>query len=485
MKFLAMLKDSLREAIDSKVFYVMVGLSTLLILLAMTATFSPKPGGEAFMRTAALPLSVNLAEIDSGGPDDEPAKLIERLRKNSQDVYRVTEVEPIDGGADLPTSTFLVKISVVPIPKILGGARAEGDPAERIREKFGRLGDWTVADVLDVKTVTHQSTGLAEMFLGKPSEFDVTVRPTQMALRLWPHDFSLFFGSLPVFGQEKGAMPLGMLVYFIEQLLINSIGAWITILLSIVITAFFVPNMLRKGTVDLLLVKPISRPVLLMYKYVGGLLFIALNTAIAVAGVWLAFGLRAGIWSPGFLASIPVITFFFAILYSASTFFAVLTRSPIVAILLTCGVWFLFFIVGSIHSIFEVIRELERADLPRSRVVLYAGSLTLPADATGAGALLAATTLVPPITDRLTETRPYDWKFARLVAAIHYVLPRTSDLSALNSQLSFREIVFPIALNAAAKRTDSISWGESLTVSFGFIAVMLGLSCWLFYVKDY
>ncbi len=46
MKFLAILRDSLREAIDAKVFYVMIGLSTLLIGLAFTCTFKPRPGGD-------------------------------------------------------------------------------------------------------------------------------------------------------------------------------------------------------------------------------------------------------------------------------------------------------------------------------------------------------------------------------------------------------------------------------------------------------
>src|SRR5262245_53981836 len=48
MKFLAILKDSLREAIDSKVFYVTVGLSLLLILLIGSISFRPVPAGEAF-----------------------------------------------------------------------------------------------------------------------------------------------------------------------------------------------------------------------------------------------------------------------------------------------------------------------------------------------------------------------------------------------------------------------------------------------------
>jgi ABC-type transport system involved in multi-copper enzyme maturation permease subunit len=486
MKFLAMLKDSLREAIDSKVFYVMVGLSTLLILLALTTTFTPKAGGKELMEKAALPLTVDVAKFDAAGQDDDPPKLMERLGKAlTGDQYKVISAEPLDGAPDAPSSTFLVRIEMRPMKALFGKSSGESNPVERIRERFGRLGDWTIAEVLDVKPVSGgTATGLAQLLSGQTRTFEVTAKPTPMALRLWPHEFSLFFGALPVFGREKGA-PLGFQVFFIEQLLINGIGAWITILVSVVITAFFIPNMLRKGTVDLLLVKPISRPALLLYKYVGGLFFIALNTAVAVAGVWLAFGLRAGIWSTGFLASIPVITFFFAILYSASTLFAVLSRSPIVAILLTCAVWFLLFIVGTVQAVFDVARKEDQETLPTIRVALFTGVVTLPADMDGAGPLLAVATLPPNMTDRLVETRFYDWTFARVVSALHYVLPRTSDLGALNSQLSFREMVFPIALNPGGRRADTISWGESLTVSGVFIVLMLGLSCWRFATRDY
>ena len=60
----------------------------------------------------------------------------------------------------------------------------------------------------------------------------------------------------------------------------------VPLLYGVIITGFFIPNMLRKGTLDLLLVKPISRWTLLLYKYVGGLSFIFLNAAVAVIGIW-------------------------------------------------------------------------------------------------------------------------------------------------------------------------------------------------------
>ncbi len=55
-------------------------------------------------------------------------------------------------------------------------------------------------------------------------------------------------------------------------------------------------------------------------------------TAVAVGGVWVVVGLRTGVWSPGLLYSVGGITFYFAILYSVSTLFGVLTRSTLVAI---------------------------------------------------------------------------------------------------------------------------------------------------------
>src|SRR5262245_34925712 len=41
MKVIAMLKDSLRETLDAKLFYVMVGLSLLTVVLAASVTYTP------------------------------------------------------------------------------------------------------------------------------------------------------------------------------------------------------------------------------------------------------------------------------------------------------------------------------------------------------------------------------------------------------------------------------------------------------------
>ena len=166
----------------------------------------------------------------------------------------------------------------------------------------------------------------------------------------------MFFGALPIGGEET-ALPLFLWIFILEAAIVAGVGAWITILTGVVLTSFFVPNMLRKGTVDMLVVKPIHRVTLLVYKYIGGLTFIFLNTVLAIGGVWLALGLRSGQWPTGFLVMILVITFFFAILYSVSTLAGVLTRSPVVAIAMTCVAWLVLFLVGLGYNHFEQARQ--------------------------------------------------------------------------------------------------------------------------------
>ena len=123
------------------------------------------------------------------------------------------------------------------------------------------------------------------------------------------------------------------MLWIIEDQIINGLGGAIALLISVVITAFFIPNMLRKGSVDLLISKPIGRSQLLVYKYIGGLTFMFLVTAFTVGGIWLVIALRSGFWDPSFLLVIPVLTFTFAILYAVSTLVAVFTRSAIAAMI--------------------------------------------------------------------------------------------------------------------------------------------------------
>lgn len=405
MKFLAMLKDSLLESLDSYLIYVTVGLSLLVTVLASSVTFTPSPGADPLMRGAALPL----------------------------DKFAVTSAGPVDGQQDVPGSTFKVELT---------SQGLKDDEARReIQDKFGLVRGTRIAEIVgDVEPGQEKGT------------YALKARLTSAGRGFWPHKLGLFFGGW----QSPQPGPLAVQVFFILEYIVNGIGAWVGLLVSVGLTAYFVPNMLKKGTVDMLLIKPISRPVLLFYKYLGGLLFILLNTTVAVGGIWLALNLRSGLWSPGPLIAIPAITFFFAILYSVSVLFGVMTRNPIVSIVVTLFVWVCLFVVGTMHT--------AAAQVARAREEAKKQQQDLP----------------PPSEEEKT--------FVAIVNALHYVLPRTSDVVILirrHNMENLQGLPDEMLIKFMGGDDETINWVETLTVSCVFIAVMLGLACWWFSTKDY
>jgi ABC-type transport system involved in multi-copper enzyme maturation permease subunit len=447
MKYLAILKDSVREAIDTKVFYVMVALSGVLVLLVASTSFEPT-GPEAMM--ANMLQQLHPPPVFGGprvvGPGDDAV------------YYTVKKVAAVDQATDGPQARYRVTITGA----LPGRPAPEHQPADRanperdrqtwreqqvrkqedlLRERFAVFGRRRALEVTEVRLVPP-----AEGAASNEVAFELMTRPTELTAQFWPHQPALLFGLVPLTGIKA---PLGLEVYFIEDLLVNGMGGWVAILISVIITAFFIPNMLRRGTIDLLLVKPLHRTTLLVYKYIGGLAFIFLNTTLAVGGVWLVLGLRSGLWAPSFLLLIPVITFFFAILYAVSALFGVLTRSAIVAILLTCGVWFLLYLIGQAYVFFQLWPQMEQAS-------------GVPAE------------------QRMSE----GW-WVSAVNGVHFVLPRTTDLSVLTTKILRADLINPEQLGGDPSQSLDVSWGESLTVSLAFIAVMLGLASWRFATRDY
>ncbi|MBY0227790.1 MAG: ABC transporter permease [Gemmataceae bacterium] len=453
MKFLAMLKDSLREAADATVLYVMLGLSALLILIGATMTFTPTPGAKAVMGLCAIPLSIDLEKIDLLEAGGNPMAVFQHV----QGVYQVAEAGPVEGEPDLPGSTFRVVVERKADFMDLFGKGKKAKTLDEVREQFGRLDDVRLAEVVEAE----------EPSKGK---FVLRVRLTADGRTYWPHSYSLFFGALPIY---REGIPIGPLLFGLQAILVNTFGAWIALIVSLVMTAFFVPNMLRKGTVDLLLVKPISRPVLLFYKYVGGLLFIAINTAVAVGGFWLALSLRSGVWAPGTLLTIPAITFYFAILYSVSVLFAVLTRSAIVSIMMSCLVWVLLFALGVTVAFLDLMAYQARMQRTQGKVSLLGGFDGDPVPKGRRGP--------PPLVSADYE----EGTFGSVVRAIHFVLPRTNDLNSWVGERMQRDLQAMPRVFRQAIRTEPVRLGESLLVSSCFIAAMLGLACWRFSTKDY
>ena len=143
-------------------------------------------------------------------------------------------------------------------------------------------------------------------------------------------------------GNKMEAGGIGNLVTMLEILIINTI-ANLGLLLAIFSSASFVPVMVEKGNIDLLLSKPISRAQLLWGKFFGGIFVVLINIAFLIIGVWLIISLKFSYWNFAVLWSILLITFAYAALNSVIVLFGVITKSSILGMM---SAYFIYLILS-------------------------------------------------------------------------------------------------------------------------------------------
>lgn len=522
MKYLAILKDSLRETIDSKLLFVVLALSVFAIALMATLSFEPNPPEEALDKIAeripdgsqevdlpvlgrskVTPSLTQFTIKDLQGPPDSRkpweaeyrfvlqasdqvpagtrvAMLQDQLRNEEMrervaqsgrktrgreiqeeivaEARRIQAREAKKGADNLETQRRMQEELLAFITKRLEReTRAIGskDMEQFLKTQLENQGNWTVREVKEIELPPDQRTVKVKVRIpiqegedvriktedadGEVHQFAVTVVSRDGTYNVWPHKASLLFGAIPLGNSAKP----GQLVYRVIYWGVGVVGAAVILLLSCIITAFFIPNMLRKGTVDLLVAKPIHRATLLIYKYIGGMTFIFLNTSVLIVGLWLVLGLRGGIWAPSFLLMIFVLTFEFALFYALSTLTAVLTRSAIVSILVSVVAWGLLWGLGW----------------------AYWWAYCVP----GAAYASESTT-------------------ANVVNVIHTTAPHYLDFDWLTDTV-IQENILALSEGERTKLQAQgyglLRWSESIAVTSLYIIVLLGLSCWRFATRDY
>ena len=74
-------------------------------------------------------------------------------------------------------------------------------------------------------------------------------------------------------------------------MMISTIGLF----LALMATSTLFPLMTQKGSIELLLCRPVPRWRLMVARFLGGTAIMALNAGYLIAGVWLVLGLKSGI----------------------------------------------------------------------------------------------------------------------------------------------------------------------------------------------
>lgn len=448
--FFAMLRDTWREFLDAKILYLLLALIGLLFGIALTGRIEPLPGGKNYLDLAAKAMAVNL-----DGLDLSKENITDMAGRMTGSLYNLAKAEP--EGADLPTGSWKIILSRNAVPLV-----GKAEPTEEVMERFGKIADgrlWKVAEAKDLTTPLARAVG--------QQTWEMRVEPGPDLKLLWPNKFSLFGDSLEM-TPPKGA-PLGLEVLILQKLLTTGLGGSILLLVSVVVTAAFVPNMLRKGTLELMLVRPIPRWRILVFKYIGSLLFVGALLGLLILSAWLITGILADLWSPGILLALPSLLLFFALLLSVSVFTGVLTRSTIAAMLATITYWAVLFIAGQMHSqvVQSRIRE-ENAGKPRQMSV--ADSLR--------GNKGRREPPLPPGRTPFHKTT-----VGRVAEGFYSVLPHTEDLDNLVDRQLMRDFAVAGPMRALVESPD-FNWKSGLTLTFAHTAVFLFAACVIFSRRD-
>lgn len=467
--FVSILRDSFREAVDGFVIYIMLAISVLTIIVVACIGYQPAD--------AEVQLTKSIKGFAVFIPDKGESKAISAvpgvqyeatsIKVNGKDVLFDLEVtsklDPgiLKAGFPEPFRTAVAGWMKKPYksekrkipPGVLRGGRAGGDTSSdaTLKELEIALAPEVSAEEAAAITDDQMIEFIKSQFAAHYGCTDVKVRRRSIpetgkyifeieAINLrgsrgWGHSLSFLHWSLG----SSGDTPLGLVVYVIEDVLVNGIGGAVLLLISVILTSFFIPNMLRKGTLDLVVSKPVGKVQYLIYKYLGGLIFITIVSSITIGGVWFVIGIRSGMWDPRFLITIPALVLSFALLYSFSTLIAVLTRSAIASMLLTIAFTFGLWLVGYIKKQLDVAKAMGEGDLEG----------------------------VSSVFDIFNN-----------------VLPRYKDLDKLTSKVTSEGTYTPILLRFQDMIIEPPSYVGVLGITFAYIGGFLALASWRHATRD-
>ena len=106
-------------------------------------------------------------------------------------------------------------------------------------------------------------------------------------------------------------------------------------LLALFSMASVVPKTLKSGQAALLFTKARRRSEVLLGRFAGGLLFVAIPTVICVTGLYLTVGWRLGVWESRIFLAIPFALLLFAVLSAVTVMLGVLTKSSSASLVVT------------------------------------------------------------------------------------------------------------------------------------------------------
>lgn len=290
--------------------------------------------------------------------------------------------------------------------------------------------------------------------------------------------FGMFDFDMPLIRQGSKEAETFYLLLFTDVIVRLWLG-WFSLVLALISTCSIFPQFLQSGSIELALSKPVSRLRLFLLKYLGGLLFVAVQTSLFCTVAFIAIGLRLQEWSLSIFWAVPIITFAFSLIYCVGVLFGLLTRSTVFALLGALLFWSMTLVAqwteDFIYKMAYVMPEI-------GMQVNFATGQVEEAQSDTANGWKKGYSTIQAITNILPKTRECTLSLKRLIR----FKERRSLLSGmqLDAMLAGEEPdgVFKEAMQKYELRH---SWFSLIGTSLIFEMLVLGLAATIFIRRDY
>ena len=343
--YLAILKDSFREAFASYTLWVLLALITLT--LAMLAPFGLTQEAASTLQRADLLDSPGLLDkLAAAGKAESPSPA-KRLWEQFPNEFREQAMLRSKPAADDPFREVRI--------------------ANRLRDELNKLlarRDFYDKDVwqdVELKTEAEKLIERGIAALPDPELRRLNRLLIETALprlirnaegtALYVSWFGWKIGEALPFPAKDIQRPIQQVLAAFISLIVGRLGVFIAIL----VTAAIVPHTFEPGAIDLLLSKPVSRTLVFVTKFVGGCAFILINASYLIAGLWVLAGVRFHVWNAKLLLCIPVFLFLFAICYAVSAVAGLIWKNAIVSVVLTIVFWMMCSGLGMARNVIETL----------------------------------------------------------------------------------------------------------------------------------
>lgn len=290
--------------------------------------------------------------------------------------------------------------------------------------------------------------------------------------------FGLWDIPMPILRKGTREAEVFYLLMFTDVIVRFWLG-WFSLVLALISTSSIFPQFLQTGSIEIALSKPVSRTRLFLLKYLGGLLFVALQTALFCLVAFIAMGLRVNEWNLTIFWAVPVITFSFSLVYCVGVIIGVTTRSTVFALLGALMFWLLTLVAQWTEDFMYKVAYL----MPEvgMGVDLKSGQISEAGNNSGSG-MKKAYEAIKPVVAVLPKTRECTVGLKRLI--------RFKERNSMLTGMDMGSVLMageadPAIRKAMEKYEMRHSWFSIIGSSLVFEVLVLGLAVWIFSRRDY